>query len=57
MNHYVEILGFGSEGGQTYWLGRSFLGTSWGLSGFFKIKAGGSNLGVESKCYWAGALL
>jgi hypothetical protein len=57
INHYVEVVGYGSEGGQTYWLGRSFLGTSWGLSGFFKIKTGSANLGIETKCYWAGALL
>lgn len=57
VNHYVEILGFGSEGSEKYWLGRAFFGSAWGLSGFFKIKLGANTLGVESKCYWAGALL
>jgi hypothetical protein len=57
INHYVEIVGYGSEGGKSYWLGRAFFGSSWGLSGFFKIKMGSSNLGIETKCYWAGVLL
>jgi hypothetical protein len=57
VNHYVEIVGFGAESGQDYWVGRSFFGSSWGLSGFFKIKMGGQNIGVESKCYWAGDLV
>lgn len=46
INHYVEIIGYGAEGGVNYWLGRNFWGTAWGSLGFFKIKMGSSNLGV-----------
>jgi hypothetical protein len=56
INHWIEIVGEGSEGGTGYWLGRSSWGTTWGNGGFFKIKRGGQNLGVETHCYWAGDL-
>ena len=55
-DYYVELLGTGSEDGKEYWVGRAFLGTSWGINGWFKIKMGSNVLGIESKCYWAGPL-
>ena len=57
VNHYVEVIGFGNEDKQNYWIGRNFFGTAWGISGFFKIKMGSQNLGIQTKCYWAGDLL
>ena len=56
-NYYVELIGYGTENKVNYWIGRNSIGTSWGLSGFFKIKRGSQVLGIESKCYWAGPLL
>lgn len=53
VNHYVEIVGSGSEGGVNYWIGRNFWGTSWGEEGFFRIKRGSNTLGVEKRCFWA----
>ena len=46
INHWVELVGEGTEGGTAYWLGRNSWGTTWGNGGFFKIKKGGQNLGV-----------
>jgi cathepsin X len=46
VNHWVEIVGEGTEGGKKYWVGRNSWGTAWGISGFFKIKKGGDNLGI-----------
>jgi cathepsin X len=54
INHWVELVGEGTDNGTHYWLGRNSWGSAWGWSGFFKIKQGGSNLGIETKCYWAG---
>jgi hypothetical protein len=53
INHYVEIVGSGSEGGQNYWIGRNFWGTAWGEEGFLRIKRGSNVLGIEKKCYWS----
>ena len=57
VNHYVELVGTGTENGQNYWLGRAFFGTSWGNKGYFKIKMGSNVLGIESKCYWIGPVV
>jgi len=46
----VELVGEEKD----YWIGRNSWGTAWGLNGFFKIKKGSENLGIETKCYWAG---
>ena len=54
VNHWVEIVGEGKDDNTAYWLGRNSWGTAWGMGGFFKIKKGGQNLGIETKCYWAG---
>jgi len=29
-NHYVEVVGWGSENGKDYWIIRNFWGTAWG---------------------------
>lgn len=54
IDHYVEVLGYS---GNDYWIGRSFFGTAWGISGYFKMKMGSANLGIETKCLYAGATL
>ena len=54
INHWVEVVGEGTANDSSYWLARNSWGTTWGMSGFFKIKKGGQNLGIETKCYWAG---
>jgi hypothetical protein len=46
IDHFVEILGHGSEGGKNYWLGRNFWGTAWGESSMFRIQMGSNNLGI-----------
>merc|ERR1712232_1211540 len=46
--HAVKIIGWGVEAGQDYWLVANSWGTTWGLSGFFKIARGGDQCGIET---------
>jgi len=38
--HAVKVIGWGVDSGVNYWLVQNSWGTSWGMTGFFKIKAG-----------------
>jgi cathepsin B len=47
--HAVKIVGWGTESGTDYWLVANSWDTTWGLDGFFKIKRGSDECGVETK--------
>jgi len=47
--HAVKIVGWGTESGTDYWLVANSWNTSWGLDGFFKIKRGTDECGVETR--------
>lgn len=53
LDHSVEIVGWGVEGGVKYWIGRNSWGTYWGEDGWFRIVRGTNNLGIEANCDWA----
>ena len=55
INHIVSIVGWGysREERTGYWIGRNSWGIYWGEQGFFKIKMGRDNLGIEQHCIWA----
>jgi len=57
INHYVEVIGYSSEGGQEYWVARNFWGSAWGEQGFFRIAMNSANLGIETDCYHIGTPL
>lgn len=46
--HAVKIVGWGTENGTDYWLVANSWNTNWGLDGFFKIKRGGDQCGIET---------
>jgi len=45
--HAVKIVGWGTDSGTAYWLVANSWGTTWGLDGFFKIKRGTNECGIE----------
>jgi cathepsin B len=48
--HAVKILGWGVEGGLNYWLVANSWNEDWGADGYFKIRRGGNECGIESQC-------
>lgn len=54
-NHIVSLVGYGvADDGTKYWIGRNSWGTYWGENdGFFRIRRGQNDNGIESYCSWA----
>nr|XP_046918597.1 cathepsin B-like [Dermatophagoides farinae] len=46
--HAIKILGWGVENGTPYWLCANSWNTRWGDEGFFKIRRGTNECGIES---------
>ena len=46
--HAVAIIGYGTEGGEAYWLVKNSWNNEWGAAGLFKILKGVDECGIES---------
>jgi len=46
LDHAVAVVGYGTEGGQEYWLMRNSWGTSWGEKGYMKMAIIGDGPGI-----------
>jgi cathepsin X len=59
IDHDISVVGWGEDAttGENYWIGRNSWGTYWGEMGFFQIKMGSENLGIETQCAFAIATL
>lgn len=47
--HAVKMIGYGTEDGTDYWLVANSWNETWGDNGFFKIKRGNDECGIESQ--------
>merc|ERR1711871_25697 len=45
--HAIKIIGYGTESGTDYWLVQNSWTTTWGDGGYFKIKRGDDECGIE----------
>lgn len=54
LNHAISVVGYGVEAGTPYWTIRNSWGSYWGDEGYFRLKLGENQLGMENNgCYWA----
>ncbi|CAL6090848.1 Cathepsin_B [Hexamita inflata] len=49
--HTVVFVGYGVENGVKYWVVRNTYGPKWGENGYFRIKRGVSECGIEDQCF------
>lgn len=49
--HAVKIIGYGEENGEKYWLIANSWNTTWGDKGFFKMKRGNNECGIEAQVF------
>jgi cathepsin B len=47
--HAIKIIGWGTESGTDYWLVANSWNTDWGDNGFFKIRRGTNECGIEAQ--------
>lgn len=52
-DHDVEVVGWGEEEGQKYWIVRNSWGSYWGEQGFFRLVRGENNMHIEDGCAFA----
>ena len=47
--HVVRLIGWGEENGIKYWIGANSWNDFWGENGFFRIRRGSNEAGIEDE--------
>ena len=47
--HAVNIIGYGSENGTAYWTVQNSYGAAWGEKGYFRVRRGTNEIGIEDQ--------
>lgn len=51
-NHYVTMVGYGTDGGNDYWKVKNSWGSSWGEKGYMRLKQGSNLCGIGQFLYY-----
>jgi len=53
LDHAVSVVGYGSDGNQSYWIMRNSWGTTWGESGYMRVAqvSGAGICGIQKSPY------
>ena len=57
LNHFVLVVGYGTENGQDYWLIKNSWGSKWGIKGYMKMRRNANNhCGIASYAIYPSVL-
>jgi len=49
LNHSIAIVGWGEENGVKFWICKNSYGPDWGEGGYFRVRRGQNDFGIESQ--------